>query len=142
MAQKRKRSASRASGTKSKKKSNVGSATTNSYDKEEVHPIQKPTKRKGSQKVEHAVGETIEYDPVHKGSSRRARGKVTKVLTGAKKSDPTTSEDTAAVAAQTDLEHGGDGVNWSKSEQNFLKVWGIASGRPATAQLTCVNTQS
>ncbi|CAF0845932.1 unnamed protein product [Adineta steineri] len=64
--------------------------TTNSKDRKDIK--KRTTKTEGSQQVKHNVGEEIEYDPVHKGSTRRAQGKVTKVLTGAKKSDPSTKE--------------------------------------------------
>ncbi|CAF3581126.1 unnamed protein product [Rotaria sp. Silwood1] len=59
--------------------------TTNSMNRKDT---KKPTtKTKGSQQVKYRVGEEVQYDPVHKGSTRRAQGKVTKVLTGAKVTD-------------------------------------------------------
>jgi hypothetical protein len=44
----------------------------------------KDTKTKGSEQVKYDVGEEVQYDPIHKGSTRRAQGKITKVLTGPK----------------------------------------------------------
>jgi len=98
MGPKRKRSSSaRASSTKrtstrkSTKKADTTSSssdnkpTTNSKDRKDSK--KHPTKTKGSQQVKYHVGEEIQYDPVHKGSTRRAQGKVTKVLTGAKVND-------------------------------------------------------
>src|SRR5690349_9666278 len=94
MGPKRKRSSSaRASGTKrtstrkSTKKidtteSSDNKPTTNAKDRKDIK--KRTTKTKGSQQVKYHVGEEVQYDPVHKGSTRRAQGKVTKVLTGAK----------------------------------------------------------
>ena len=75
-----KRSSSRKSTAKDEKSDNK--PTTNSKDRKDIK--KRPTKTKGSDKVKYDVGEEIEYDPVHQGSTRRAQGKVTKVLTGAK----------------------------------------------------------
>jgi hypothetical protein len=44
----------------------------------------KDTKTKGTEQVKYDVGEEVEYDPIHKGSTRCAQGKITKVLTGPK----------------------------------------------------------
>ncbi|CAF1031952.1 unnamed protein product [Rotaria sordida] len=102
MAAKRKRSSStrtsqskKTSNKKSTKKVNINVSsddkpTTNSIDRKD---IKKSTRRtKGSEQVKYNLGQQVQYDPVHKGSTRRAQGKVTKVLTGAKKSDPSTKE--------------------------------------------------
>ncbi|CAF2588065.1 unnamed protein product [Rotaria sp. Silwood2] len=64
--------------------------TTNSLNRQDTKKT--TIKTKGSQQVKYNVGEQVQYDPVHKGSTRRAQGKVTKILTGAKKSDPSTKE--------------------------------------------------
>ncbi|CAF3306215.1 unnamed protein product [Rotaria sp. Silwood2] len=64
--------------------------TTNSLNRQDTKKT--TIKTKGSQQVKYNVGEQVQYDPVHKGSIRRAQGKVTKILTGAKKSDPSTKE--------------------------------------------------
>jgi hypothetical protein len=87
MGPKRKRSSSaRTSNTKrsstKKVKSSDNKPTTNSKDRKDIK--KRTTKTKGSEKVQYNVGEEVQYDPIHKGSTRRAQGKVTKVLTGAK----------------------------------------------------------
>jgi hypothetical protein len=87
MGPKRKRSSSaRTSNTKisstKKVKSSDNKPTTNSKDRKDIK--KRTTKTKGSEKVQYNIGEEVQYDPIHKGSTRRAQGKVTKVLTGAK----------------------------------------------------------
>jgi hypothetical protein len=94
MGPKRKRSSSaRASSTKRtsnrksiKKPETIESSdnkpTTNSKDRKDTK--KSTTKTKGSQQVKYNVGEEVQYDPVHTRSTRRAQGKITKVLTGAK----------------------------------------------------------
>ncbi len=63
-------------------KTNDNKPTTNSKDRKDIK--KRTTKVKGSEKVKYNVGEEVQYDPIHKGSTRRAQGKIIKILTGAK----------------------------------------------------------
>lgn len=60
------------------------SSTRPSKPKKKSTKKQQAIKTKGSQQVKYNVGEEVQYDPVHKGSTRRAQEKVKKVLTGPK----------------------------------------------------------
>jgi hypothetical protein len=80
MGPKRKRSSSTKKIDTSKSSDNQ--PTTNSKDRKDTK--KRTTKTKGSEKVQYNLDEEVQYDPVHKGSTRRTQGKITKVLTGPK----------------------------------------------------------
>lgn len=84
MGPKRKRSSSARASTSSTKrtserlstkkvdttKSSDNKPTTNSKDRKDIKKV--TTKTKGSEQVKYNVGEEVQYDPVHQGSTRRA----------------------------------------------------------------------
>ena len=82
MGPKRKRSSSARASTRKRSSTKKLPPSESSDDKSTTNSKNRKDSKKRTSKTEGS--EEVQYDPVHQGSTRQARGKITKVLTGAK----------------------------------------------------------